>query len=202
VPKLPGEYPAAPLPNGTATDIVALFEKVATVSGGSATAGVLLVSDGRHNLPTDVVPVAQALGRAGVPIYTVGLGQDATPGDFKDVSIKQLIVPEKAFVGGRTILRVDIESTLKTPHTVPLTVEVDGKKILKPISSRTRQQPPIPGGRSSLYPDTLGLHRAVATGARFPTNLTCSITPRRRSFASSHEDRGVVRRRRAAPRVR
>jgi len=30
VPKLPGEYPAAPLPNGTATDIVALFEKVAT----------------------------------------------------------------------------------------------------------------------------------------------------------------------------
>ena len=169
VAQLPGEAGPAPSPAGTSTDIVALLEKLAAESGGSATSGALLVSDGRHNLPTDVVPAAQMLGRAGVPLYVVGVGQDATPADYKDVSVRQLIVPEKAFVGGRTILRVEVESTVKTPLTVPLTVEIDGKKIfetdvhLLPGNSRLAPEVEVP-----YIPDSLGLHRAVATVGNIP----------------------------------
>jgi hypothetical protein len=171
VAQLPGEGANRPVPApaGTSTDIVALLDKLAAESGGSATSGALLISDGRHNLPTDVVPAAQMLGRAGVPLYVVGVGQDATPSDYKDVSIKQLIVPEKAFVGGRTILRVEVESTVKTPHTVPLTVEIDGKKIfetdvrLLPGNSRVAPEVEVP-----YIPDSLGLHRAVATVGNIP----------------------------------
>ena len=169
VAKLPGESPQTLYAGGTSTDIVALLEKISAESGGAATAGALLISDGRHNLPTDVIPAAQALGRAGVPLCVIGVGQDAMPAEFRDVAVKQLIVPEKAFVGGRTILRVDIESTVKTPQTVPVSVEVDGKKVfeteihLEPGNNRSAPEIEVP-----YIPDTLGLHRAVATVGTIP----------------------------------
>ena len=169
VAKLPGEQGSTAAATGTSTDITALLEKLAAESGGSSSSGALLITDGRHNLPTDVVPAAQELGRLGIPLSVIGVGQDATPGDFKDVAIKQLIVPEKAFIGGKTIFRIEIESTLKKYETVPLTVEVDGKKIaerdviLQPGTNHAAPEIEIP-----YVPDVLGLHRVTATVGMVP----------------------------------
>ena len=168
-PKLPGEQGSTAAATGTSTDLVAVMEKLANESGGSSSAGALLISDGRHNLPSDVVPAAQALGRAGIPLCIIGVGQDETPGDFKDVAVKQLIVPEKAFIGGRTIFRVEIESTLKKSESVPLTVDVDGKKIferevvLQPGVNHIAPEIEVP-----FIPDVLGLHRVTATVGMVP----------------------------------
>jgi len=70
---------------------------------------------------------------------------------------------------GRTILRVDIESTLKTPHTVPLTVRLTAKRSWKPIVHLEPGTTANPRRSKFLYiPDTLGLHRAVATVGTVP----------------------------------
>jgi len=162
---LPGEAGSAELrPVGTGTDLTSLLETFATEAGGMASAGAVLISDGRHNSPKDIIPAALALARAGVPLHVIGVGQEATPATYKDVRIRQLLLPEKAFVKSRMVLRVEIESTLPAQAVVPLTIEIAGKKIyerdivFEPGSNRAREPIEIP-----YTPEAIGVHRVTVT---------------------------------------
>jgi hypothetical protein len=162
---LPGEDNAPPqTPAGSATDLAALLDKLAAEAAGASTSGAVLISDGRHNAPKDLIPAALALGRAGVPLHVIGIGRESTPKDFKDIRIRQMSVPEKAFVGGRMMIGLEIESTLPAPQNVPLVVEVNGKKIFqKTIELRAGAAIPLPILEAPCTPDALGVHRVVAT---------------------------------------
>ena len=168
--ELPGEERATPsskvppmLPIGTSTDIVALLEKVTLEGSGNAGGGLLLFSDGRQNIPKDALVAALNLGRAGIPIFAVGLGQEATPNDFKDIRIRDLIVPERAFIGAHMTLQLEIESTLPAPKRVPLSVEINGKKIYeKMVEMPAGANVPCPVIEIPYVPDALGIHRVIA----------------------------------------
>jgi hypothetical protein len=162
---LPGESGAlSKTPNGTSTDLSALLEKLSAEAAGASTSGAVIISDGRHNAPKDIIPAAIALGRAGVPLYIIGVGQEATPGDFKDIRIRQMAVPEKAFVGGRMLIGLEIESTLAASAQVPLVVEINGKKIYQqPVRLRAGPNVTLPVIEVPYIPEALGVHRVVAT---------------------------------------
>ncbi|MCY3023867.1 MAG: glutamine amidotransferase, partial [Planctomycetota bacterium] len=165
--KAAGETPALQAgdmaPRGLTTDLAAMLEKLGTEGGGGSGAGAIIISDGRHNAAKDVVPAALALQRAGVPLYCIGVGQEATPAAYKDVRIRELVVPEKAFVGSHMVLRVEIGSTLPAPVTVPLTVEVAGKRIFESnISLPQGANVAAPAVEVPYVPEALGVHRVVA----------------------------------------
>ncbi len=173
-PKLPGEPGTAQSPAGTTTNLTAILETLVAEGAGISTAGALIISDGRHNAAQDPVPAAMALGRAGLPLYIIGLGQDATPVDYRDIRVKQLIVPEKAFIGGRMRIGVEIESTLPSRQSVPLVIEVNGKPIFnQKIDLPTGPNVPHPIIDVPYTPEVLGVHRVVATlgGVPLEANL-------------------------------
>ncbi len=166
---LPGGKPFDERPTGTSTDIATLLEAFSAEAGGVSAAGAIVISDGRHNALKDVVPAALELERAGVPLYVIGLGQEATPTAYKDIRIRELSVPEKAFIKSRMMLRVEIESTLPEAVTVPLTIDIGGKRIhesqiaLEPGPNRIYPVVEVP-----YFPDALGVHRVVAAIGSIP----------------------------------
>jgi len=168
-PHLPGEeaFDGAMRPDGRATDLATLLDRVASESGGSSCAGLLLISDGRHNTPRDPLPAARALKSAGVPILAIGVGQEATPQDYREIAVKVLEVPERAFVKSQIEIRVEIEAHLPEPFKVPLTVTINNEKIKEELLD-------LPAGdqvlrRTLTYtPQALGVHRVVASMPALP----------------------------------
>lgn len=168
--QLPGEQATktSGRPDGRATDLTELLRRLLSDGGGTPCAGVLLISDGRHNGMTDPIPVARLMDKANVPLFIVGVGQEATPEDYREVQIKVLDVPERGFVGSKLMLRIEVESTVRQGAMVPLKVEVNGKTIatrsieLAPGSSQVaRVEVPY-------KPSSLGIHRIVASVPPLP----------------------------------
>jgi hypothetical protein len=179
-------------PHGLTTDLAGLLEKLAADAGGVSASGAIIISDGRHNAPKDVAPVAAALERAGVPLYCIGLGQEATPADYRDIRIRELSVPEKAFIGSRMMLRVEIESTLPSPVAVPLTIEVAGKKVYHANTILAQgTNVPAPVVEIPYRPEALGAHRVVATLGTVPGEADVNNNTRSAFFRVYRSKLGV-----------
>ncbi len=61
---------------------------------GSRCDAVVIFGDGSHNFgPPDPMDVASAMAQQGVPIYTLGVGQDAATAQVRDVKLVELKAP-------------------------------------------------------------------------------------------------------------
>lgn len=110
--------------SGQATDLaVALQSAQQAVADPRLLAGVVLLSDGRHNLGEDPVRVA---ADHGVPVYVLGLGSDQTP---DDVQIVDATFEGPAFAGRPTRLQVRLRSWGFQDSSVVVRVE-EGDRIL------------------------------------------------------------------------
>lgn len=90
---------------GQATDLArALVRSVEQVGNREELAGVLLVSDGGHNLGEDPARVA---AEGGVPVYTVGVGSTRPPAD---VRIARAQAAEPGYVGRPLHLEAELNS--------------------------------------------------------------------------------------------
>jgi len=192
VSRLPGEDAAADksapaaqavLPAGTSTDIAAVMEVLGADAGGTAVAGALLITDGRHNLPKDIIPSAISLERSGVPLFVIGLGQDATPIDYKDIKLRQIIAPEKGFIGAKMMMRIEVESTLPAPASVPFKVEINGKLIHQSkVAFPAGTNVVLPVIEIPYTPEALGVHRLVATLGTIPDEANLANNARAAFF--------------------
>lgn len=60
---------------------------------------VVVIGDGSHNFgPPDPLDVAAALNEQGVPVYTVGVGQDQATSELRDVKVLDISAPKSAFL--------------------------------------------------------------------------------------------------------
>ncbi|MGD0091682.1 MAG: glutamine amidotransferase [Planctomycetota bacterium] len=184
---------AAPIgPTGLSTDVAAMLEVLAAEAGGNPGASAILISDGRHNGPQDVISAALALQRAGVPLYCIGLGQEATPAAYKDIRIRELVVPDKAFVGSHMLLRVEVDSTLPSPAVVPLTVEIAGQKIHQSmLSLAPGANVPAAPVEITYVPEALGVHRVLATVGQVPDEVDTANNSRTAFFRVYRTKLGV-----------
>ncbi|MFW6188948.1 MAG: VWA domain-containing protein [Planctomycetota bacterium] len=75
----------------------ALQEAFAEAADSRADA-VVLFGDGSHNLGADPVDSAASLSERGVPVYTVGVGQDVASAELRDVKVLDLEAPPNAYL--------------------------------------------------------------------------------------------------------
>lgn len=169
VPRLPGEEGSSESTKADehATDLAALLERLLSESQGAPCAGVLLISDGRHNAPSDPLPPARRLQEASVPLVAIGTGSESAPKGYREVSIRWLEVPERTFVNAEMVIRVDIDSHLSQATQVPLTFTVDREVIFNaPVA--------LPAGPSTrrmtlrYVPTELGFHRVQVVAVPLP----------------------------------
>lgn len=91
---------------GTATDLTAALEQILDNSSPESLAGILLLSDGRHNggaLPEDAL---RQLGVQNSPLSAVAVGGSLGP---VDVSILGLSAPESVYLGDRVGVRAEVK---------------------------------------------------------------------------------------------
>ncbi len=90
----------------TSTDVAGALEKVERAFPAGSLAGVLLVSDGRHNGAADPAPVARRLGVLGAPVYALAVGAPEPP---RDASILSLRAPDCIYLGDQVRVTADLK---------------------------------------------------------------------------------------------
>ncbi len=89
------------------TDLAAALTKVMTDLPAEQTAGVLLLSDGRHNTPSPVEPVARALGLQQTPVSPIVFGRVRPPPS--DVAIAAADAPETVSTNDKVAIDIDLK---------------------------------------------------------------------------------------------
>lgn len=135
-----------------ATKLGEALDRTLSDLAGQPAAGIVLFTDGAHNLGEDPVAVARKAAARGVPIYTVGLGESQPP---RDVSITSMLVDDVVRKGDEVTVSVALKQRGYDGHALPLTLRQDGRVLsqtslrFKPGSNRQeatlRFTPMIPG---------------------------------------------------------
>ena len=84
---------------------LALAMEVSAADTTTQIIGVVLVTDGRHNVERDPVPVATRLGNIGVPVVPLMIGSERRPRDLAVVSVE---APQVAFKSDSSIVKARI----------------------------------------------------------------------------------------------
>ena len=78
-------------------------------------AGVIVLTDGANNAGVDPVAAVTALGKAGVPVHTLGIGSDRLP---TNVRVADVLVPARVFPGDRFAVTAYLQSQGLAGQTV------------------------------------------------------------------------------------
>ncbi len=95
-------------PQGTGTRLGDALLDLVSSYRSRATAGLLLVTDGRSNQGSPVTQAIVAVADANLPIYVVGTGSDKA---IQNARLSDIQVPQKVFPGDRFEVRAVIQST-------------------------------------------------------------------------------------------
>ncbi len=111
---------------GWSTDLAAaLVSAEDAVPGGRTLGGVLLISDGRHNLGEDPAAVAAALG---VPVHALGTGSGEPAAD---VQLLSAAAPDAAFAGRPVRLRLSLRSWGYQGQAAQVSVSTEEKELVR-----------------------------------------------------------------------
>ena len=78
-------------------------------------AGVIVLTDGANNAGVDPAAAVTALGKAGVPVHTLGIGSDRLP---TNVRVADILVPARVFPGDRFAVTAYLQSQGLAGQTV------------------------------------------------------------------------------------
>ncbi len=153
------------------TDIAGALEKISTSIRPEQTAGVILLSDGRHNAGASVESIGRKFGMQRIPIFPVVLGGNKVPPT--DAAIASVTAPESASTNDRISFTVDLKLDGLTGSNVTVTL-LDG---LVPVASNT-VTPTEATFRQQLLlsdaPKTNGLHAYRVQTGTFPGEVDSS----------------------------
>lgn len=131
-------------PGAMRTDLASTLEKAMTDVPSGQLAGVLLLSDGRHNAPSPVETVATRLGQARVPVCAIAFGGGARPP--KDAALTSVEAPDTVYLNDRFLADVDLKLDSLSGEKVTIklldgtevvdtkTIEVKGDSVRERIS--------------------------------------------------------------------
>ncbi len=108
------------------TNVAAALEAAAESIAPETLAGVVLISDGRHNARDQVEDVARRLGIQGAPVGAIALGSSVGP---PDASVIELQVPESIYLGDRILARASLKLDGLRGKTVKAGLYLGDEKI-------------------------------------------------------------------------
>ena len=113
--------------DGTRTDVASALETATTELAGIPLAGLVLVSDGAANTSSALGDALVPLQAAGVPVFTVGVGEEVIS---PDIELGRVEMPRAALQGSSLIVDVIVtQRGLRAGSLVPLVVE-DETRVL------------------------------------------------------------------------
>ena len=92
------EWPERLTARGYETRLGEALARVLDQEPPGVLAGVIVLTDGANNAGVDPVASVTALGKAGVPVHTLGIGSDRLP---TNVRVADVLVPARVFPGDR-----------------------------------------------------------------------------------------------------
>jgi len=99
----------SPKPNDLQTDVAAALQRVLTDVPSKQLAGIVMLTDGRHNAPSRVEPLAARLGTesaSGSPVSSIIFGSEKPPTDAAIVSIE---APDTVYAGDRVYIAAQVK---------------------------------------------------------------------------------------------
>ena len=140
--------------DGDRSRLGAALARVRDDLAGVPVAGVVLVSDGADGAPAALAEASLALRAAGMPVFAVGLGREATAAD---VEVRRVEAPRRVLHGSAVTLDVVLAHAGLAGRRVPVVVEEDGRIV-------ATQEVTLPaGGDAATVQVTVP---ALAPGAR------------------------------------
>ncbi len=112
--------------DGTHTDLAGALDGARQELSGLPLSGLVLISDGANNTDRPLTDALVSLQAAGVPVFTVGVGdEEVSP----DIELGRVEVPRSILAGSALVVDVVVTQTGMNRATVPLIVE-DDQRIL------------------------------------------------------------------------
>jgi hypothetical protein len=121
---LPDSFDSAPT-NGT-TDLAAILKTIANDKHEDERVAVVILSDGQHNSAASVGEAAQALGRAGIPIYCIGFGSTIPPADEALIGVR---APESLALEDRMKGELIVKDELPVGQGFTVRIQADGADL-------------------------------------------------------------------------
>jgi hypothetical protein len=110
---------------GSGTSLADAISEVANDHRDNTLAGIVVLTDGIETGTHQPEAAAQDLGIRGIPLYTIPTGIP----DPDDVSIRNVIAQDVAFVGDTVPVRVQIRSKGYEKRSADLVVRFDGREV-------------------------------------------------------------------------
>ncbi|NKB69950.1 MAG: hypothetical protein GKR89_22990 [Candidatus Latescibacteria bacterium] len=126
-------------PEGPATDIArALKQSLEQVADRRQLQSILLLSDGRHNLGTEPLLVAEEIG---IPVFALGTGKAEDP---PDIQIVQANAPDIGYIDQPLKIEVQVRNWGQTTREIELQLfegeqELARKKVLLPGAGQIKR---------------------------------------------------------------
>jgi len=108
------------------TDLASALEETFEKVPADALAGVLLLSDGRHNVELPVEDAARQMGAQGSPLCALPIGSRIGP---RDASVLNLTSPESIYLGDRIAIRSELKLDGLRGEKVKVRLMADGKEV-------------------------------------------------------------------------
>ena len=130
---------------GQTTDFTSAIDKVLADADGGELAGIVLLTDGRHNAVEAPEPKAAKLGLARTPIFPIVMAPDEPP---CDAAVLEIEAPQTVMAGDRLLVRAELKLDGLAGRTVEVSL-LDGAR--QAASQRLR----VPTNRSTWRPRVL-----------------------------------------------
>ncbi len=121
------QIPLAPgKPAAEQTRIGEAIDYVLEDTAGQPLAGIVLLSDGGHNMGEDPALAARRAAETGAPVYTVGFGDPTPP---RDLAVTSLLADEVVRKGDEVVVSVSLRHRGFDGRSVPVTLKI-GDQVL------------------------------------------------------------------------
>ncbi len=111
---------------GRRTDLGRALDAARRELGAVPLAGLVMVTDGANNAGESLTESLIQLHTAGVPVYTVGVGETRLP---RDIALGRASTPRRVLRGSSVAVDLAVSQSGYGGRTVPLTVEAGGRIV-------------------------------------------------------------------------
>lgn len=119
------------------TDLATALEDTLDKVSAESLAGVLLLSDGRHNAELPVEDAARQMGAQGSPICAIPIGSRIGP---KDASLLSLGAPESIYLGDRIAIKTEVKLDGMRGQAARVNLIFNGERVDQQVINVPDQQ--------------------------------------------------------------